>query len=94
MMKGTPMVTFIVILLVMGLIAGALARAIVPGNDAMGIGGTIVLGIVGSFVGGFLGYALRGKDVEDGAFQASGVVGSVIGAIVVLLIYRFSRRHA
>jgi uncharacterized membrane protein YeaQ/YmgE (transglycosylase-associated protein family) len=94
MMKGKRMVTFIIILLVMGLIAGALARAIVPGNDAMGIGGTIVLGIVGSFVGGFLGYALRGKDVEDGAFQASGVVGSVIGAIVVLLVYRFSRRHA
>jgi uncharacterized membrane protein YeaQ/YmgE (transglycosylase-associated protein family) len=93
-MKGTPMLTFIVILLVMGLIAGALARAIVPGQDSMGIGGTIVLGIVGSFVGGFLGYALRGKDVENGAFQASGVVGSVIGAIVVLLIYRFSRRHA
>jgi uncharacterized membrane protein YeaQ/YmgE (transglycosylase-associated protein family) len=92
--KGTPMVTFIIILLVMGLIAGALARAIVPGQDSMGIGGTIVLGIVGSFVGGFLGYALRGKDVEDGAFQASGVIGSVIGAIVVLLIYRFSRRHA
>ncbi len=88
------MVTFIVILLVMGLIAGALARAIVPGQDSMGIGGTIVLGIVGSFVGGFLGYALRGKDVADGAFQASGVIGSVIGAIVVLLIYRFSRRHA
>jgi uncharacterized membrane protein YeaQ/YmgE (transglycosylase-associated protein family) len=88
------MVTFIIILLVMGLIAGALARAIVPGNDAMGIGGTIVLGIVGSFVGGFLGYALRGKDIEDGAFQASGVVGSIIGAIVVLLVYRFSRRHA
>jgi uncharacterized membrane protein YeaQ/YmgE (transglycosylase-associated protein family) len=94
MMKGKRMVTFIIILLVMGLIAGALARAIVPGNDAMGIGGTIVLGIVGSFVGGFLGYALRGKDVEDGAFQASGVVGSVIGAIVVLLVYRYSRRHA
>jgi uncharacterized membrane protein YeaQ/YmgE (transglycosylase-associated protein family) len=88
------MITFIVILLVMGLIAGALARAIVPGHDSMGIGGTIALGIVGSFVGGFLGYALRGKDVQDGAFQASGVVGSVIGAIVVLLVYRFSRRHA
>ena len=88
------MITFIIILLVMGLIAGALARAIVPGQDSMGIGGTIVLGIVGSFVGGFLGYAIRGKDVENGAFQVSGIVGSVLGAILVLLIYRFSRRHA
>jgi uncharacterized membrane protein YeaQ/YmgE (transglycosylase-associated protein family) len=87
-------VTFIVILLVMGLIAGAAARAIVPGHDSMGIGGTIVLGIVGSFVGGFLGYALRGNDVEDGAFQVTGFIGSVIGAIVVLLVYRFARRRA
>ena len=88
------MITFIVILLVMGFIAGALARAIVPGHDSMGIGGTIVLGIVGSFVGGFLGYALRGNDIKDGAFQASGVIGSVIGAIVALIVYRFATRRA
>ena len=82
------MLGFILYLIVIGLVAGFLARAIVPGSDSMGIGGTIVLGIIGSFVGGFLGWALFGKDLGDGALQASGVIGSVIGAIVALLVYR------
>jgi len=79
---------FIIFLLLLGLVAGAIARALVPGRDPLGIGGTIVLGIVGSFIGGFLGWALFGKDFADGAIQASGVVGSIIGAVVALLIYR------
>src|ERR1017187_9550232 len=48
------MVTFIVVLLIVGLIAGAVARLLVPGPDHIGILGTILLGIAGSFVGGFL----------------------------------------
>jgi uncharacterized membrane protein YeaQ/YmgE (transglycosylase-associated protein family) len=79
---------FIIYLLVVGLIAGFLARALVPGRDALSIGGTIVLGIVGSFVGGFLGYVLFGEDFNEGAIQPSGLVGSVIGAVIALLIYR------
>ena len=51
---------WIVWALIIGLIAGALARAVVPGDDSMGIVGTIVLGLVGSLVGGFLGWALFG----------------------------------
>ena len=82
------MLGLIIALVVVGLIAGALARLLVPGRDPMGIGATILLGIVGSFVGGFLGYALFHKDSSQGAFQPSGIVGSVIGAIIVLLIYR------
>jgi uncharacterized membrane protein YeaQ/YmgE (transglycosylase-associated protein family) len=66
--------------LLLGLVAGALARLLVPGRDPMGWVGTIVLGIVGSFVGGFLANAL----FDD---QAVGLVGSVIGAVIVLLIY-------
>ena len=54
----------------------------------MTIGQTILLGIVGSFVGGFLGWALFGADLDEGAFQASGIFGSIIGAIVVLLLWR------
>lgn len=46
---------------------------------------TIVLGVVGSFVGGFLGYLLFHKDSAAGFFQPSGILGSVIGAVVVLL---------
>lgn len=88
------MLLFILGLIVIGLIAGLLARAIVPGPDPMGIGGTILLGVVGSFVGGFLGYLIFGRDINDGAVQASGIIGSVIGAVIVLLIYRASTgRH-
>ena len=82
------MLGFILFLLVIGLIAGALARLIVPGSDSMSIGATIVLGIIGSVIGGFLGFVLFGNDFEDGAFQASGIIGSVVGAIVALLVYR------
>jgi uncharacterized membrane protein YeaQ/YmgE (transglycosylase-associated protein family) len=88
------MIGTIIVMLIVGLVAGFLARALVPGRDPMGVGGTIVLGLVGSFVGGFLGYLLFGKDSEDGAFQAAGIIGSVIGAIVALLVWRaFNRRH-
>ncbi len=82
------MVGLIISLIIIGLIAGALARLLVPGPDPMGVVGTIVLGIVGSFVGGFIGYALFHKDQNQGFFQPAGIVGSIIGAIIVLLIYR------
>jgi len=74
--------------IVLGLIAGAVARLLVPGRDPMGIGATIFLGIVGSFIGGFLGYLVFGKDLSEGALQPSGIIGSIIGAIVALLVYR------
>jgi len=89
------MLTFIIVLLVVGLIAGALARLLVPGSDPMGLGGTLLLGIIGSFVGGFLGYVLFGRDAGEGALQPSGLIGSIIGGVVALLIYRaISRRGA
>jgi len=87
------MILFIIGLLLIGLIAGFIARALVPGPDPMGIGGTILLGVIGSFVGGFLGYLIFGHDIDDGAVQASGVFGSIIGAVIVLLIYRAMNRH-
>ena len=83
--------------MVIGLIAGFIARAVVPGRDSMSVGGTMVLGIVGSFVGGFIGYLLTHKDASHGALQASGIIGSVVGAIISLIVYRAangrSRRH-
>jgi uncharacterized membrane protein YeaQ/YmgE (transglycosylase-associated protein family) len=81
-------VLFILGLIIVGLIAGFIARALVPGPDPMGIAGTIALGIVGSFVGGFLGDLLFGRgDTADG-LEPAGIIGSIIGAIIVLLIYR------
>ena len=85
------MLAFIVYLLVIGVLAGFLARALVPGPDPMSVAETIVLGIVGSFIGGFLGWALFGNDFDEGALQASGVIGSIIGAVLALLIYRAVR---
>jgi len=79
---------FIIALIIIGAIAGFLARLIVPGRDPMGVVATIVLGIVGSFVGGFLGYVLFHHDASQGALQPSGIIGSIIGAIIVLLVYR------
>ena len=74
--------------IIIGLIAGFLARAIVPGPDPMGIGPTLILGLVGSLIGGFLGWLIFGRDASDGALQLSGIIGSLIGAILALLIWR------
>ena len=82
------MLWFIIVLLIVGFFAGALARLLVPGPDPMSLGQTWLLGVVGSVVGGFLGYVIFGADIDDGPVQVAGVIGSVLGAIIVLLIYR------
>jgi len=68
--------------LIIGLVAGFLARLLVPGRDPMGIIGTLVLGLVGSFIGGFLARAFT--DNNDGV----GLIGAVVGAVIALLVYR------
>ena len=81
------MLGLIVSLIIVGLIAGALARLLVPGRQDISILMTIVLGIVGSFIGGFLGYLIFHKDSSSGFLQPSGIIGSIIGAVIVLLIW-------
>lgn len=82
-------------MIVIGLIAGALARLVVPGRQDMSILATIALGVVGSFVGGFLGYLLFGKDAQEGFFQPAGIIGAFVGAVLVLLLWMaISRRRA
>ncbi len=71
-------------MIVIGLVAGALAKLIMPGKDPGGIIATILLGIAGSLVGGFLANAL-GVGSGD---RTAGLIGSVIGAIILLAIYR------
>jgi uncharacterized membrane protein YeaQ/YmgE (transglycosylase-associated protein family) len=78
-------------MIIFGAIVGAIAKLIMPGRDPGGIIVTIILGILGSIVGGFvLGLLLPGRAANDPA----GWIGSILGAILLLWIYRMvvSRR--
>jgi len=77
-----------VYLLFVGLIAGFLARLLVRGEFSLSFGQTLLVGVVGSYVGGLLGYLLFNEDLDEGALQASGIFGSIVGAVIVLLVYR------
>ena len=75
----------IVGLIIIGFFAGFIARALVPGRQSMTVLQTILLGVIGSFVGGFLGRLLFHHG--SGFVQTSSWIGSIIGAIIALLIY-------
>jgi uncharacterized membrane protein YeaQ/YmgE (transglycosylase-associated protein family) len=77
--------------LVIGLVVGALAKLIMPGKDPGGILVTMLLGVAGSLVGTYLGRALH----LYAADQSAGFIASIVGAIVLLAIYRLlTRRRA
>ncbi len=78
----------IVSMIVIGAIAGFVARLLVRNDGISGIVPTIVLGIIGSFVGGFLGFVLFRRNLEDGMLQPSGIIGSIIGSVIALMVYR------
>ncbi|HEY3873115.1 MAG TPA: GlsB/YeaQ/YmgE family stress response membrane protein [Actinocrinis sp.] len=84
------MASFIIMLIIVGLIAGLLARLLVPGKDPIGILGTILLGIAGSFVGGFLENLIEYHTLSIQQFHATGIIGSLIGAIILLLLLRMT----
>ena len=71
-------------MLIIGLVVGAIAKLIMPGKDPGGIIVTIILGIAGAFLAGFLGRAMGWYGEGD----AVGFIASVIGAIILLIIYR------
>ena len=73
---------------IIGLIAGALAKLIMPGRDPGGIIVTMLLGVAGSLVAGFLGRALGWYEAGEGA----GLIMSVVGALLLLAIYRLVKR--
>jgi uncharacterized membrane protein YeaQ/YmgE (transglycosylase-associated protein family) len=74
--------------IILGLLAGAIAKAILPGNDPGGIIVTMIIGIVGALLGGFLGQALFGVDTLDEFFDISTWLTAIVGAIILLLLYR------
>lgn len=82
--------TAIITWIIFGAIVGAVARFLMPGRDPMGWVATIILGIVGSFVGGWLGQLLFAGNASLPP-PSAGWIGSIIGAIVVLAIYRYSQ---
>ncbi|HTT54921.1 MAG TPA: GlsB/YeaQ/YmgE family stress response membrane protein [Streptosporangiaceae bacterium] len=84
------MLAFIVVLLIVGLIAGALARLLVPGRDPIGLLGTIVLGVLGSFLGGIVLNLVEYHKVFTHSIHLAGLIGSVIGAVILLILYRLS----
>lgn len=76
--------------LVIGFVVGLIARAVLPGADTMGLIATTIVGIVGSVLGGLVGRVI--KKPEPGAtFHPAGFIMSIIGAIVVLLLWRMIR---
>lgn len=75
-------------LVVIGLVAGSLARLIVPSRDALGLLSVLVLGVLGSFIGGALAYALVGADLTGGSLHPAGFAGAAVGASVSLLAWR------
>jgi len=81
-------------MIIIGLIAGALARLIMPGRDPMGIIMTIILGIVGSIVGGLVSWAIWGPETAGGGFRPAGLLLSILGAIVVLWLYRMIKSRS
>lgn len=83
----------ILLFIVFGLVVGLLARAILPGRQSMGLIATTLLGIVGSFLGGVLVSLVTHQRITE--FHTAGVIGSIIGAIVVLAVAtRFTGRRA
>ena len=79
----------IIWMLIIGLIAGAIAKLLMPGKDPGGIIITMLLGVAGAFVGGFLFRALG-----IGGEGPAGIIGAIIGALILLALYRlFTRRR-
>ena len=74
--------------MLLGLVIGALARLLVPGEQPMGLTKTMLLGVAGSFVGGFVAFLLVG----GAPLQGAGWIGSIIGAVVLLAIAQRSSR--
>ena len=81
------MIGNIIAAIVIGIIAGYLGRALLPGDDSMGFVATVAVGIVGALVGYFLFTSLLGIGDTD-KFDLGGILGSIVGVMVVLLVLR------
>ncbi|MER6475854.1 GlsB/YeaQ/YmgE family stress response membrane protein [Streptomyces filamentosus] len=84
--------------IIIGLLAGAIAKALMPGRDPGGIIITMLIGVAGGLLGGWLGKVIFGVDSIDGFFDLSTWIAAVIGSMILLALYRLvaggRRRHA
>jgi uncharacterized membrane protein YeaQ/YmgE (transglycosylase-associated protein family) len=76
--------------IIVGFIVGLIARAVLPGADALGFWMTAILGIAGSLVGGFVGRLIK-KPEPGAAFHPAGFLMSIVGAVILLALWRFVR---
>jgi uncharacterized membrane protein YeaQ/YmgE (transglycosylase-associated protein family) len=86
----------IIAFIILGLLAGAIAKALLPGDDPGGFIITAIIGVAGALIGGFLAGALFDADPMDEFFDISTWLTAIIGSIILLLIYRLvtGRRSA
>ena len=81
--------------IIIGGLIGLIARAVMPGKQAMSLGATIVLGVIGAIVGGFLGGLLGGGGISavmDNPWSLGTILLSVVGALIVMVIYGFATK--
>ncbi|MEU1037920.1 GlsB/YeaQ/YmgE family stress response membrane protein [Streptomyces sp. NPDC005551] len=81
--------------IIIGLLAGAIAKALMPGKDPGGIIITMLIGIAGALLGGWLGKVVFGVDSIDGFFELSTWIAAILGSVILLAIYRLvtGKRH-
>ena len=78
----------IIAFIILGLLAGALAKALLPGDDPGGFIVTALIGVAGALIGGFLAGAIFNADPMDEFFDISTWLTAIVGSIILLLIYR------
>jgi uncharacterized membrane protein YeaQ/YmgE (transglycosylase-associated protein family) len=80
----------IIAFIILGLLAGAIAKAVLPGDDPGGFIVTTIIGVVGAILGGFLAQALFDADPMDEFFDISSWLTAIVGALILLMIYRMA----
>ncbi|MFF8835583.1 GlsB/YeaQ/YmgE family stress response membrane protein [Streptomyces sp. NPDC015130] len=79
--------------ILLGLLAGIIAKWLMPGKDPGGIIVTTLIGIAGGLLGGWLGKVIFGVDSVDGFFELSTWIAAIVGALILLAVYRLFTRH-
>ncbi|MFF9063277.1 GlsB/YeaQ/YmgE family stress response membrane protein [Streptomyces sp. NPDC101213] len=82
--------------ILIGLLAGFIAKALMPGKDPGGVIITMLIGIAGGLLGGWLGKVIFGVDSVDGFFDLSTWIAAIVGSVILLALYRLvtNNRHA